>query len=956
MLNKPSFKDPARYESLDRQSIVAVRKRFLSINEKRLQRMRAALSERQHIFLDALPILFHSNHPMLPGFVSRNTPSGLSNFKPSKEDIQYGRMVARSFTLGYTPDKEEQIYGIYIMGSVGTIAQSDASDLDIWLCHQPGLGHKALKELEQKTLLISQWAETLGLEAHFFLMDSEAFKRGGASDLNEESSGSAQKFLLLDEFYRASIFMGGRIPLWWFTPDEIGFDYNGYAHTLLHKRFVNESLTLDFGSVAKIPDGEFIGAGIWQLYKAIESPYKSVLKLLLLEAYVSDYPDIKPLSLNYKDEIYSGNIDIESLDSYVMIYRRIEHYLKAHGETERLELARRCFYVKVKKNLSKAPKKGKDDWQYALMAKLTEEWGWTHEHLAIMDQRSQWKSLRVAEERSLLVNQLNYSYAFILDFANRIGASRAISSEELTILGRKLQAAFERRPGKIEWINPNISKNLNEDIVVFKEVFDDSTNNLVWTAYTHEDVGTAISQNGTAIKSSNSLIELTLWCHLNGVVTASTRFDIISKAKISRQEVQRIFSALTNWLPLPLESLPHDTFKKAASPARILFLINVGQKPASDIEANGYQRLSEHNDALRYGGFQTNLITSVDIVNRNSWNELSTRRFDGDNALLDAMLDYLQMCLPGTHQKPPTIAIKCISTLYSSTIINRVQSLFTELLTCYYGKGATAESRYIFQMADAYYSLQFRGMKPRVSKTTSADLMIDSLSAEQTKYSQIILDSSALKTHPVRYLLNKCQPNAVDVFFSRFDIGMEIYISDENGSLFHQIYRGHNNNPLKVLHHFLRAVTQRQIRNSSTAPDFGIYPIHFYELENKRGGNAFSCTPRTISTELDPKSKFDVRAIAHLDNSNNLHFDFYCDDQEFSAMSFGDQLDLVVAQFITARRMEREHYPIYITDMDLSLATSKVSENGKLQVVHYLRQKTRLELRLNQAIGVLINA
>ena len=80
--------------------------------------------------------------------------------------------------------------------------------------------------------------------------------------------------------------------------------YNYCAETLRKKRFVRPNDTLDFGGVGHIPAGEFVGAGIWQLYKAIDSPYKSVLKLLLIEVYASEYPQVETLSNEFKKIIH----------------------------------------------------------------------------------------------------------------------------------------------------------------------------------------------------------------------------------------------------------------------------------------------------------------------------------------------------------------------------------------------------------------------------------------------------------------------------------------------------------------------------------------------------------------------------------------------------------------------------------------------------------------------------
>ena len=125
-----------------------------------------------------------------------STPSGVSDFKPNKTDLNYGRAVARSFCLtgGY---HGEDIWSIFLMGSVGTLAQSSHSDFDVWLCHKPGLSTAALKELEQKCQRISQWARTLRLDVHFFLMDCEAFRAGAPLSLDAESSGSALLLLIL---------------------------------------------------------------------------------------------------------------------------------------------------------------------------------------------------------------------------------------------------------------------------------------------------------------------------------------------------------------------------------------------------------------------------------------------------------------------------------------------------------------------------------------------------------------------------------------------------------------------------------------------------------------------------------------------------------------------------------------------------------------------------------------
>ena len=54
--------------------------RFAALNRERLRRIRECLTPRQQDFMDLLPLLFHTNHPLLPGYVSQATPCGVNDF------------------------------------------------------------------------------------------------------------------------------------------------------------------------------------------------------------------------------------------------------------------------------------------------------------------------------------------------------------------------------------------------------------------------------------------------------------------------------------------------------------------------------------------------------------------------------------------------------------------------------------------------------------------------------------------------------------------------------------------------------------------------------------------------------------------------------------------------------------------------------------------------------------
>src|SRR5690625_906431 len=105
---------------LDRQELTRIKQRFLALNAERYRRALTGLSERQQDFFALLPLIFHVNHPMLPGYVSQQTPCGVAHYKPSKEDLRRARGQARSFRYNRElRARELHIDALFVMGRIG---------------------------------------------------------------------------------------------------------------------------------------------------------------------------------------------------------------------------------------------------------------------------------------------------------------------------------------------------------------------------------------------------------------------------------------------------------------------------------------------------------------------------------------------------------------------------------------------------------------------------------------------------------------------------------------------------------------------------------------------------------------------------------------------------------------------------------------------------------------------
>ena len=407
MIPRAHLSAPALNEGTGRQVLQQLRGRFLSVNQGRLARAMEGLAPRQQALLNLLALFFHINHPLLPGYVSACTPAGVSGYEPDATTLAAARHLIRDFSCSMGNSCPLQpIHGLFLMGSLGTLAQTDQSDMDVWICLAPDLSDAAVSALRKKCRRLEAWATSQGCEAHFFLIDAQ---------LRNDEGDEPRQRLLLDEFYRTAIWLAGRTPLWWWVPVHEEARYAEFAGGLLDVRAVGRNETIDLGHLAHIAPGEFLGAGLWQLFKGIESPYKSLLKLLLIEVYASEHPQVNCLSLDFKQSVYANQLDLDELDPYVVVYRRIERYLKGRAELQRLELVRRSLYLKVGHKLSNGDTGMQ--WQRRLLKRLTREWGWDEQHLAMLDNRSQWQAQQISHERRALARELSVSYRSLRQFA-----------------------------------------------------------------------------------------------------------------------------------------------------------------------------------------------------------------------------------------------------------------------------------------------------------------------------------------------------------------------------------------------------------------------------------------------------------------------------------------------------------------------------------------------------------
>lgn len=327
---------------------------FFEVNARRKAWAACMLGDPASGFLKLLPTLIE-----IGGALSTSEgqllvpPCRIDGFQPDYSAIALLREHGFDPQALEAPKKRELIpvEALFTFGSTGTIAQARSSDIDLWVCYDAAkVPAPAARRLHEKLDALERWAaSTFGLEVHFFLMEMDHIRENNFGFADKESAGSTQARLLKEEFYRTAVRLAGKWPAWlYFRP---GLSQEAYLLDL-DKLYSAGSLPnakrfLDFGNLVEIPREEFFGASLWQIVKAMKSPFKSVMKLALLDKYLNGQDQSVLVCNRIKENIFLERNDLWDIDPYAVMFRDVfEHYGET-GQQDARNLMRLAFMQKT---------------------------------------------------------------------------------------------------------------------------------------------------------------------------------------------------------------------------------------------------------------------------------------------------------------------------------------------------------------------------------------------------------------------------------------------------------------------------------------------------------------------------------------------------------------------------------------------------------------------------------
>ena len=545
------------------------KKAYLSYNNFRKHIFSELNPRDSEIILYMLPWMLSINDPAVPGFIpDLKTPIPVygidTDEKILKREATFKKVLnigKPGSLLGVTPGRVE-IQGLYTIGSIGTISQTPNSDCDIWVCiDKKDFTGRIFRHFHQKLNLIKDWLDAkLKMPVYFFICDTADIRVSDFGSVDHESAGSAQKNTLKEEFYRTTILIAGKIPLWWlcFSKDE-HIDYAEFLSAYNRGVFA-DSDCLDLGAIDAVPSDEYFGAALWNFNKALTHPLKSIIKMLLLEMLLAS-PKHDLLCHQFRNFILGQDTDIHLIDPSMFTMEATLKHNRAR-ETDTFDFIKKCFYLRYEIKLRQ-----KMTIKEILARSIFERYPISGDGIHSLDHFSSWplhEQIRFGTEVFDLLANVYKNISMM-----HHGTASSISQQDMQVIGRKLAVCLEKKQGKIPVFHKPV-KNPNAAGITFA-----LDSHKLWR----------IDADGSTIAAGPDIVYCLAYSIWNDVYEPNLVKMAPNPTSVTLQELNNLGSRIRGMFGISnVADIDFDHFSEPEKVTDILIIVNfTGQSQSKDI-------------------------------------------------------------------------------------------------------------------------------------------------------------------------------------------------------------------------------------------------------------------------------------------------------------------------------------------------------------------------------------
>ncbi len=715
-----------------------------------------------------IPYLLHVNIPDLPGYIENTgMPLGITGYAPTAKVRNHILSRFPSVKFNPVPPPRPFVQMFALMGSSGTIAYTRESDFDYWICYH-GADYKPedIQAYRAKCHEIETWIfENFNVEVHFFLNEITRVKKDIFADDDENLAGSAIGELLKEEFFRSSIVIHGKCPFWWVAPvdcDEATYDtwWKEVNGSMLKDEFI------DIGHLINVTPEGFIAGALFQILKSLASPFKSIIKLGLLERYLNSQSGDPFISSIIKKNVHEGRLEPRDIDAYVIAFDSVyDYYENVIGDKNILEMLSTSLYLKVEPNLSSVISRVNSESmreKTRVMVEYVQDWGWSKQRIEQIDSFQDWGIEPVTKLLNNAKRFILERYKFILGKIETHKIKMRFSDEELQGITRKIFSHFLISENKID--NTLSFKTYPPEKLLAIEYVRESGGKDYWFLSKR-----SITKRGSSkiiIYKGQSLFGLIIWISLNGLFMKDyTRLEIDTGLhSVEPSFLRELIADIASHFHIKKVDLINRYFFEEQFPVMSYIILNANSKYAKKI-----------NDIF--------------FLYQNSWGETRFEQFNSEFDLVTIIRRILNGCLITGMEFESAVNMISSYPYRAGREYDRLNSIIEEMYTLFVLNQATGDKRYVTMIGNNYVVFVMRHRKTgRYIETQFFDSeikMLYSFLFNRGQRNIIKTDPNLAELNLLGAILGNFNKKRVQIYFHTRGKYSSIYTTDERGSLFY---------------------------------------------------------------------------------------------------------------------------------------------------------------------------
>ncbi len=896
------------------------KEKFLKYNNAKLQRFQELFPSKSiGMAINSIPLLLSVNDKKLPGYIDGDVPTGIINYKPGEQMIKY---IRSRFKCGNLTINTSQpfIQMLAVMGSIGTVAYTKKSDFDFWVCiDSQSIQKKYLNNFKKKVNAIQEWIKKdIRTEIHLFINDIENIKKNLFAEDKDEAYGTTIGTLLKDEFYRTSIIIAGKIPFWWVVPQHtLEKEYNRFYNQLPSD--MKENVFIDLGNLIEISREDFPGAALFQIIKSLGSPFKSIIKIGVLEKYLFK-SNISPLlSQKVKANIHRDNLTNKIIDSYILMFDEVYDYYESTIKDDRiLNILRQNLYLKINPRLSRyaGMKKSKNlPYNVSIMFDYVKVWGWSDSEITSLDNFDKWDYNRVIDFWNDTKKFMLLSYQKILKELPSLNLSRKISESDFKLLSRKIKTYFTPKPNKIDQYIT--FKDTPCEPVLYIEPHSIGIKEAEWRLYknTSDSKGNI---DPTTLKTEKDLVKLLSWASINEI------FD----PKFSRLKIHSGYQRINQNLVVNLIGEISKLFAEKRIPPENEYFLSDSFNTVNMI-------------ILNFNMENTDNIKTIYHLYQTSWGESYIDFYKSEKSIIDILQSVLRGGIKLKREFQDCCSV--VSPEPVKPIYKNIEKLFRNTYDYIVRKDATKALCMIAFTGNNYITVN-RDMNDNISIISHNNIIKLLLAVSLKPFNNIDINfyGNNKQIEKLKLIYEKKKENAISIIYEEKNNYLFIYVIDERGNLFTFIKPFiQKDEALLSMYIFSKNIIM-QINNFNYLPDIN-KNISIYQLLTDKDGN-FSFSFETASVTEMYMKKF------KMNSGISVKISKYKTDTKYYSLSLPDKSS---TEFMPVKLLKEKFNSIashtkitnLINNIDFQDKEEIDIKKGSSQ---YFIEKYKLELLLNK--------